>query len=279
MSSRNSLFLGPTLPVAVGDPSYRINIAGYALKNYKLLDPEGYTIMCETGKYCNVLNFFPNTKTIVLEGNSQSHLLFTDFPYRFIPELAQELDVTPEAAFQKSVDFFADKRVLVQPTGVQGKVYKFMFSMQNCIPVTYAANAVSSLATTGMTGVKIITAAPLTFVGVTYIGSIFFSYCGYVAGNNLLGDTLKTTGYILTRPMRGVEITLNGLILQPLSNVTGVPLMLNGTNRLLIGTGINITDYAKLNASFERLVNATSKKANWFKKVYYTLKEAMKDFN
>lgn len=36
--------------------------------------------MCETGKYCDILSFFPNTNTIVLERNTQSHLLFSDFP-------------------------------------------------------------------------------------------------------------------------------------------------------------------------------------------------------
>ena len=69
MSINSSLFDAPTISVPVADPTCRINIAGYALENYKLLDPEGYTIMCETGKYCDVLSFFPRTKTVVLEGN------------------------------------------------------------------------------------------------------------------------------------------------------------------------------------------------------------------
>lgn len=132
MALKNSLFMGSTLTVPVGDvveTGCRIHISGYKLKNYKTLNPEGYTIMCETGKYCDVLNFFPNTNTIVLEGNTQSHLLFSDFPNRFIPELAKELDVSPQSAFEKSVDFFGDKRLVVQPTGLQAKVYNVMRSV------------------------------------------------------------------------------------------------------------------------------------------------------
>lgn len=81
MALKSSLFIGETLPVLVGDPGCRINISGYSLKNYKMFNPEGYTIMCETDKYCDILSFFPNTNTIVLEGNMQSHLLFSDFPH------------------------------------------------------------------------------------------------------------------------------------------------------------------------------------------------------
>ena len=277
MSLKSSLFIGQTLPVPVGEPGCRINISGYSLKNYKMFNPEGYTIMCETGKYCDILSFFPNTNTIVLEGNTQSHLLFSDFPHRFIPDLAKELDVSPQSAFEKSVDFFGDKRVVVQPTGLQGTVYNVMRSMQNYAPVAYTFEAVSVAKTTGMAGLQVITAAPLTFVGATYLGGLVCSYFGTVAGNNTLGTIFNASSYLLTRPMRGVEITLNGLILQPLSNVTGFPLILNGTSEILTGKGINITDYAKISIAFERVTNVTSKKTKWFKKVYDAVKKAMKD--
>ena len=277
MSLKSSLFLGPTLPVLVGKVDYRINIAGYALKNYKTFNPEGYTIMCETGKYCDILNFFPNTNTIVLEGNTQSHLLFSDFPHQFIPDLARELDVDPQSAFEKSIDFFRDKRVVVQPTGLQGKVYNVMRGIQNYAPVAYTFEAVSVAKTTGLCGLKVITGAPLTFVGATYLGGLVCSYFGTVAGNNSFGVILNCSSYILTRPMRGVEITLNGLFLQPLSNVTGFPLMLNGTNEILAGKGIDIRDYAKISIAFERVANITSKNAKRVKKVYNAIKEALKN--
>jgi len=48
-----------------------------------------------------------------------------------------------------------------------------MNSGQNLVPMKYASEAVSILKTTGITGLQVITQAPLTFVGVTYIGAIF----------------------------------------------------------------------------------------------------------
>jgi len=259
----------------VENPTSHIKISGYSLNNYKIFNPEGYTILCETGKYCDILSFFPNTNTIVLELNNKSYSFFKDFPNQFIPELAKELDVSPQSAINKSLDFFTDKRVVVQPTGVQGTVYNFMRHIQNYGPVAYTFEAVSVLKTTGMTGVQIITSAPLTFVGATYLGGLVCGYFGSVAGNNTVGTIFNTSSYILTRPMRGVEITLNGLILQPLSNFTGFPLILNGTSEILAGKGINIKDYAKIYLAFERVSNVTSKNTRRLKKVFDAIKKAM----
>ena len=61
-----------------------------------------------------------------------------------------------------------------------------------------------------MAGFKIISKAPLTFVGATYIGAMFFGYFGSVAGNNSVGLIFNSTSFVLSRPMRGVEITLDG---------------------------------------------------------------------
>ena len=82
--------------------------------------------------------------------------------------------------------------------------------------MAYTSEAVSILKTTDMTGLQIIGQAPLTFVEATYIGALFFGYCDGVAGNNAVGLVFNSTSFVLSRPMRGVEITLNGLILRPI---------------------------------------------------------------
>lgn len=235
MNHRNSpLFTDLTVPATAQVPLScgRINISGYALNSYQSINPEGYTILCETGKYCDMLHFFPQTNTIVLEGNTQSYLLFKDFPKRFIPDLAKELKVTLQSPFEKSINFFDNKNVVVQPSGFQATIYNLMRYMQNYVPVAYTFEAASVAKTTGLSGLKIIQGAPLTFVGATYLGGIVFSYFGAVAGNNPLGAVLNASSYILTRPMWCVETTLNNLALRPISNVIGLPLVLNGTNEL-----------------------------------------------
>jgi hypothetical protein len=152
--------------------------------------------------------------------------------------------------------FFSDKSVVVQPTGLQGKFYNTMGNIQNSVPVYYTCEAVSALKTTGMTSLQVITGAPLTFVGATYVEAIFFGYCVGVAGNNSLGTLLNFTSYALSRPMRVVEMTLNGLILRPISNLVGLPLILNGTQKLLDGKGITIQDYKKIEIAFDRISNS-----------------------
>lgn len=74
-----------------------------------------------------------------------------------------------------------------------------MKSAQNYVPMYYTSKAVSIFKTTGMTGFEIISQAPLTFVGATYIGALFFSYWGSVAGNNTVGLVFNYTSFSYER--------------------------------------------------------------------------------
>lgn len=236
---------------------YKINIAGFSTDHFKTFNPEGYTILCRLGETCDGLHYFPKTSKIILETHDQCRLLFNHLETEFITNIAKDLGISPESAVETSMSFFSDKSVVVQPTGFQGNFYKFMRYTQNSVPMIYTSEAVSILKTTGLTGLQIITKAPLTFVGATYIGAVFFSYCGSVAGNNAVGAICNATSFGLSRPMRGIELTLNGLILTPISNAIGLPLMLNGTQELLKGKGIALQDYKAIGIAFEKIGNST----------------------
>ena len=245
------------------DPEvYKINIAGFSLDNYKTFNPEEYTILCRLGENCESLKYFPNTSKIVLDSNQQSRLLYSNLETDFISNVAKDLKISNQAAIEKSMDFFSDKTVVVQITGFQGKIFNMMRYAQNTVPMVYTADAVSVLKTTGMTGIQIVKKGPLTFVGATYIGALFFSYCGSIVGNNPVGSILNFTSYTLSLPMQGVEITVNGLILRPISNFVGLPLILNGTQEMRIGKGMSLQEYTKIGIAFERISNSnTVKKA------------------
>ena len=251
-----------------GEPICKINICGYSLDNYKTINPEGYTILCRLGEASDGLSYYPKASKIVLDSGQQSRLMY-NFEY-FISTVAEDYGISQQAAVEKSVGFFSNKEVTVLPTGIQGKVYKIMQSAQNFVPMGYTSEAVSILKTTGMTGFQIIKQAPLTFVGATYIGALFFGYCGSVAGNNPVGVVFNSTSWLLSRPMRGVEITLNGLILRPISNVSGLPLILNGTQEMLAGKGLSIQEYTKIGIAFEKITNSTIFKK--VKKIYQILR-------
>ena len=249
----------------------QINISGFSMDNFKTFNPEGYTILCRLGETCDGLNYFPATSKIVLDCNQQSHLIYNSFQTEFIPNVAKDLGISQQAAIETSIDFFSDKTVVVQPTGIQGKFYNIMRAAQNYVPIVYTSEAVSVLKTTGMTGRQVVASAPLTFVGAAYIGALFFSYCGSVAGNNPAGSIFNFTSFALSLPMRGVEITLNGLILRPISNLVGIPLILNGTQEMLVGKGLSLQEYTKIGIAFERLTNSTTVKK--IKKIYKTLRD------
>ena len=146
-----------------------------------------------------------------------------------------------------------------------------MNSAQNFVPMAYTSKAVSLLKTTGMTGLKIITQASLTFVGASYIGALFFGYFGSIAGNKSVKVVLNSTSFVLSRPMRGVEITLNGLILSPISNVIELPLILNNTQEMLKGKRLRIQGYRKIGIAFEKITNSTIVKKG--KKIYRIIRD------
>jgi len=240
---------------SVDTPIYKINIVGFSTDNFKTLNPDGYTILCRLGEACDGFSYFPKTSKIVLDTRQQSQLI-RNFE-QLVPNIAEDFEITQQVALEKSVDFFSNTQVTVQPTGIQGKFYKIMQGAQNYIPMAYTSEAVSILKTTGMTGFQIISKAPLTFVGATYIGALFFGYCGSIAGNNPVGLVFNSTSFVLSRPMRVVEITLNGLILRPISNTIGLPFVLNGTQEMLVGKGLSIKEFTKIGIAFERISNST----------------------
>ncbi len=242
----------------------KINIAGYSLDNFKTFDPTGYTVLCRLGETCEGLNYFPVTSKIVLDVGEQSQI--GSNLQNLFPSIAKDLAISEEDAIQTASDFFSDKQVVVQPVGIQGRFYNIMRNAQNYVPIAYMSQAVSVIKTTGLTGVQIITQAPLTFVGATYVGAQFCGYCGGVFGNSTLGVFFNTSSYVLSRPMRGVEVVLNGLALRPLSNLVGVPLILNGTQEMTSGMGISAKEYSKILLAFDKLMNSTAVKK--IKKIY-----------
>ena len=268
-NSFNELVTTNKVKVLLGGQICNINISGYSLDNYKTFNPEGYTILCRLGEVSDGFSYFPKTSRIVLDTSQQSRLI-NNFE-QLVPNIAEDFGITQQAAFEKSVDFFSNTQVTVQPTGIQGKFYTLMKSTQNFVPMAYTSEAVSLLKTTGMTGLQVISQAPLTFVGATYIGALFFGYCGSVAGNNAVGLVFNSTSFLLSRPMRGVEITLNGLILRPISNVIGLPLILNGTQEMLVGKGLSIQEFTKIGIAFERITNSTIVKKS--RKIYRIIRD------
>jgi hypothetical protein len=203
-----------------------------------------------------MVEYFPTTTRVILNIDNSKKFLkaFEDFG----PNIARDLGITETAANEIAKNIGAD--VYIRPKGLHGKIYNILKTAQNTIPMIHTTNVLTLAKTTGLSGISIVTAAPLTFVGASYVGSVFFGYCGAVAGNNSVGIVLNTTSFVLSRPMWGLELVLNGLILTPLSNVVGLPLMLNATAEITAGMGIRLKEYKKIAFAFERVVNSKALK-------------------
>ena len=146
----------------------KLDISGYLLDNYKIGNLEDYTILCRVSQASDGLSYFPKSSKIVLNTTQPSK--FIKNYNQIVPNIANDLGIPQQAARKKYINFFSNKQVTIQPTGLQGKVYRILNSAQNFVPMAYTTEALSILKTTGMSGFSIITKAPLTFVGATYIG-------------------------------------------------------------------------------------------------------------
>lgn len=237
----------------------KVDVSGYTIDQFKTFDPNGYTILCRLGESCDAINYFPGSAKIVINVGEQSHI--TSILEDFGPGLSKDLLISENAAIQKATDFFSDKSIIVQPVGVQGKVYNAMRKTQDISSIHQLSRALNSINLHGMRGVAIVQKAPMTFIGVTYVTAMAFAYFSAVAGDNAVGLTFYYTSYVLSRPMWGVELVANSLVLKPVSNLIGLPMVVNGTQTMLNGEGLPVREYAKIGAAYKRLVES-----NWFKK-------------
>jgi len=68
---------------------------------------------------------------------------------------------------------------------------------------------------------------------------------------------LNGTSILLSFPMKSVEIVANGLFLRPLSRLIDLPVILNGTGKIVYGKGLRLKEYTKIGIDFNRITNST----------------------
>lgn len=246
--------------------NFNVNVQGYSLDNFKTFNPNDYTILCRIGETCDGLTFFPKTSKLFLTINGAESNLIASKLDELVPKVANDLGVTEGQAIRTIDKFLDGKSVSVIPKGIQGYIYTAVQTTQNSAIAVSSSRIVSVLKTTGATGLQIIIENPLQAAGLSCMGGIFFSYLGSVASNNTVGLICNTTSYVLTRPMRVVEVVLNGLILGPIANRTGLPIILNGTAEVTVGMGLTVKEYSKMGTAFEKFIN--SKFLKKIKKIY-----------
>lgn len=200
-------------------------------------DPSGYTICTELLNTCNDVSYIPNSHTLVVTDESFCNLIQqTD---KFIDNVAVALNVEPNQAVNEISNFFADKTLLVQQTGVQNYLYKAGTFTQTAGSATMVSRTITMAKAAGVTGLNIIKAQPLMVITLPTLGGMFFHGCGALAGNNTVGRTCNTIGNILNIPMAFTESIYNTYGAPVINRVIGVPTVLNYTKQVLRGPGLD----------------------------------------
>jgi hypothetical protein len=192
-----------------------------------------YQFCDQISKLCGSLNVISKTGAIVIDSNEFCQLITkSDI---IIQEVSANLLITRESPISRAENFFNTRNVVVQPDGIQGKMYKVGSYLQSAGSADLVANTIGLSKLAGVSGLQILKAQPIMVVAILMTGALFFYGCGTIVGNNLVGKVLITAGDALALPIKGVEIMWNSYANPVIQKVFGIPVTLNLTQTLKTG--------------------------------------------
>jgi hypothetical protein len=163
-----------------------------------------------------------------------------------------KLNLPKNEAADVVTEFFRDRNLLVQQTGIQGVIYKIGSYTQTGSISLLMYRTVSMAKLAGAQGYALITVQPALVVALPTIRAIFFHGCGALMGNNTVGRTCTTIGNFLNLPMDLTENLFNAYVSPVILKVTGIPTILNYTNQMNQGFGLNPDEVMKLLADKDK---------------------------
>lgn len=212
-------------------------------------DLSGYTICNELVQNCQDISYFPNTKSFVLTNDSFCKLVENEM---FLDNISKGLNISKGEAVNQIANFFSDKMLLVQQTGVQKYLYKVGTFAQTAGSASMTARTLVMAKAAGVTGLNIIKAQPLLVIALPTVGAMFFHGCGQIIGNNTVGRSFNTIGNILNLPMTFTEITYNAYLAPLVNRTLGIPTILNYTKQAQRGPGLDASEALGLLKSSEK---------------------------
>lgn len=211
--------------------------------DYQFSDDFCYHFCNQIAQVCGKLELIPETKSLVLDYNGFCSLV--NGSDRIIVTLANDLQMTQGAVLEQAQQFFADKNVVVQASGLQGAVYKVGSAVQTADSASLVAHTISMAKLAGVTGLQILKAQPAMVIALPTTGAMFFYGCSALVGNNPVGRICGTTADILALPMRGIELAWNTYVNAATVKLFGVPTILNLTQTFKTGPGYTIEEIRK----------------------------------
>jgi hypothetical protein len=206
-------------------------------------DEFNYEFCEQISQICGKIQTIPGTQTIVLDYNG--FCKFANESDIIIDIVSSNLVITKELARQQALDFFSDKNVIVQASGVQGSLYKVGSYLQSAGSAGLVAHTLALAKLAGVSGLQILKSQPILAVAIPTTGAIFLYGCGAIIGDNMVGKALVTGADVLVVPMKGVEIMWNSYGNPIIQKVFGIPLILNMTQAFKTGPGYTIKEIVK----------------------------------
>lgn len=189
---------------------------------------------------CGAVNFIPESSKLVMEYPSFCNLVKnSDF---IVTSVADSMGIEQSVAVQQAHEFFSANNLVVSPVGFQGKIYKMGSAIQSYLPAGYVGTFIMNARLIGAEGVGILSNNAGMYLALPTVGSLFFYGCGVIAGNNVIGQSCNTAGYILSRPMAITEHLWNNGPAVWINKTIGIPIVLNQTKALVQGSGYSYNE-------------------------------------
>lgn len=201
-----------------------------------IFDMYGETICDIMRRYCVNVSYFPGSQTFYL--TDQAFTEFVKNSFDFHKAVQKQFDQSPAEAMNSIQHFFRDKNFLIQPTGIEGAMYKVGQWTELYGSTGLVIRTLGYAHLQGVQGLYVLKAQPFLAVAVPTVGSIFFHGCGTLIGDNIVGRSCNTVGIILGYPMRVVEIMYNSYAAPVIAGITGLKTHINATQIISQGPGL-----------------------------------------
>ena len=199
-----------------------------------------YQFCDQISQICGSFEQIPGTSNIVLDFDGFCQLVSkSDL---IINTVSSDLAISRSVALEYAQEFFKDKNIVVQATGLQGAMYKVGSYVQSAGSAGLVAHTMTLAKLAGASGIQILKSQPALVIALPFTGAMFFYGCGAIAGNNTIGKYLTTAGDVLALPMKAVELTWNRYINPVSIKILGVPTILNLTQAFKTGPGYTLQE-------------------------------------
>lgn len=204
-------------------------------------------------EHCPSTVFNNSTNTICLNDIDFKRFILKD--NTILQDYSMKANVPKAESLVDFQEFARTHKILVTPTGL-AKV--FNVGANSALVGGSAVNLVwttSAAQISGLSGVGLIIASPITLIAAPALIGFSFSYLECLTRGTAISSFFHVGARICLAPMKLTEITLNSIVLSLPNKLLGTPLVINATDTILNGFGFS--------REAAEVVLASAKQTSW----------------